>query len=315
MPAIVVDAPGKLILVGEHAVVYGAPAIAVPLQQVRAKASVRPNPTAPKGQIQIEAPDICLSRLLTDLPSDSPIVIAIQAVKDALEIDHFPAFTLRLTSTIPIASGLGSSAATAVAVIRAVSAFAGRPMTDEEVCSAAYRVEQRQHGTPSGIDNTVITYQQPVFFRRGQPLEVLQVKHPFLLLVADSGISSRTAVVVADVARLRDAQPAKYEQLFENIGLTVMQTREVIENGQLEHLGDLLSTNHMLLQQMTVSSPELDRLVTAALQAGALGAKLSGGGRGGNIIALVHPENSQTVTAALLQAGAVSVLSAPVTGV
>lgn len=314
MPAIAVDAPGKIILVGEHAVVYGAPAIAVPIEQVRAKATIRPNPTAPRGQIAIEAPDIRLSSRLTDLPTDHPIAIAIQTVKDVLNLDHFPAFTLRLTSSIPIAAGLGSSAATAVAVIRAVAGFVGHPLTDQEVCQAAYRVEQRQHGTPSGIDNTVVTYRQPIFFRRGQPFERLTVGSPLDLLIADSGIPSRTAAVVADVARLHAEKPAKFEQLFENIGLTVIQTRAAIESGTVDRIGPLLTTNHMLLQEMSVSCAELDQLVQAALQAGALGAKLSGGGRGGNMIALVASETSQAVADALRKAGAVSVLASRVSG-
>ena len=161
MPAISASAPGKIILFGEHAVVYGRPAIAVPVLQVRAKAIVRADPRAQSGQVFIQAPDINLNTTLDDLPTTHPIAAAIRAVTSTMHLQQPPACNLRITSTIPIAAGMGSGAAVTVAILRALSAFWGNPLNDEQVSGMAYEVEKIHHGTPSGIDNHVVTSAMP----------------------------------------------------------------------------------------------------------------------------------------------------------
>jgi mevalonate kinase len=304
MPAFSATAPGKVILFGEHAVVYNRPAIAVPVSQVQARAFVQAAPAAPAGQVQIIAQDIRLNTTLDRLPKNHPLAIAIEGVAQTLNMAALPSLLLKVSSTIPIAAGLGSGTAVTVAVVRALAGFLGHPLKDEQVSAIAFRVDQRLHGTPSGIDNTVISYAQPIYFIRNQPFERLNACQPFHLVIGNTGAASPTRVVVNDVRERWEASPAEYERIFEEIGQVALQARQLLENGPIEQIGPLMNRNHALLQQLDVSSPDLDRLVQASLAAGALGAKLCGGGRGGNMLALVKPELSETVAEALNQAGA-----------
>lgn len=309
MTAIAASAPGKVILFGEHAVVYVRPAIAVPVTQVQARATVTARLHAPAGEVQIQAPGIQLDCRLDTLPAGHPLAIGLEEVRAALGISRFPAMTIRIQSTIPVASGLGSGAAVTVALVRAVAGFLGQPLADEQVNAIAFSVEKTHHGTPSGIDNTVITYNRPVYFVRGLPIEKLCVPVAFTLLIGDTGVQSPTGAVVGDVRARWQVHPERYEQLFDEAGAIAQEGREVIENGRPGGLGALLDHNHHVLQMLGVSSPDLDRLVDAARRAGALGAKLSGGGRGGNMIALVADEDSAVIRQALMDAGAVQVIS------
>lgn len=308
MPAVTASAPGKIILFGEHAVVYGRPAIAVPVTQVQAKAWVSADPAAGPGQVRVDAGDIGLVTTLANLPADHPIALAIASAVEQLQIDHLPALRLQVRSSIPIAAGLGSGSAITVAIARALSEFLGHPLEDEQVSRIAFEVDKKYHGTPSGIDNTVIAYAQPIFFVRGQPFERLRTSQPFTLVIASTGIASSTALVVGDVRRAWQANPEPYERLFDEIGAVTQQARAAIETGPAAELGPLMTANHHLLQQLAVSSPELDRLVEAAMAAGAAGAKLSGGGRGGNMIALADAETAPVIAEALRSSGAVNTI-------
>ena len=308
MPAFSASAPGKVILFGEHAVVYGRPAIAAPVSQVRAKAIVVAEPKSPPGMVKLIAPDIGLETTLASLPEDHPLAVVIRKAVIATKINHIPACSIHITSTIPIAGGMGSGAAVSTAVLRALSASVGHPLSDEQISDLVYEAERIYHGTPSGIDNTVITYAKPVYFVIGKPIEILKVKRPFTLVIADTGVRSPTAVAVGDVRKAWEANTEQFEQLFDAAGAIALSARKAIESGKVEGLGLLMNENQALLHQMGVSSPELDSLIEAALSAGAAGAKLSGAGRGGSMIALVAPEGSNEVTQALLGAGAVGTI-------
>jgi mevalonate kinase len=312
MPAITATAPGKIILFGEHAVVYGRPAIAVPVLQVRARAIVTAQPAATFSRVVIQAPNIALEANLDELPEDHPLAAAILGVAHTVGITHLPACTVRISSTIPVASGLGSGAAVSVAVVRAFSAFLGHPLPDEMVSKLAFEVEKIHHGTPSGIDNTVITYSMPVYFVRGEPIKTLRLTKPFTILIGDTGISSPTSVTVGDVRHAWETSPEYYEKIFDRIGKTVQSAQKDIEAGDLPGLGKLMTDNHHALQELDVSSPDLDQLVEAACTEGAWGAKLSGGGRGGNMIALVEEDRAQIVAEALIAAGAKRVITTEV---
>lgn len=304
MPAITAAAPGKIILFGEHAVVYGMPAIAVPVEQVHARVVVTAMPRGTPGEVLLQAPDVGLEAKLDELPSNHPLASAVRSVFSTLGIARPPACTLRITSSIPVAAGLGSGAAVTVAILRALSAFLGQPLSAERISDMAYEVEKLHHGTPSGIDNTVITYARPVFFVRGESIQTLRLPVPFTIVIGDTGISSPTALAVGDVRRLWQADPRRYNAIFEAIGEIVQVARQSIESGQPGRLGPLMDKNHARLQEIGVSSLELDRLVGAARAAGAFGAKLSGGGRGGNMIALVDVEVAHKVVEALQSHGA-----------
>ena len=237
MPAISATAPGKVILFGEHAVVYGRPAIAIPVTQVKAKAIVTANPRGAQGEVRLLATDIGLDAMLEDLEPAQPLAAAILEAASALKVKRLPACTIKITSTIPLAAGMGSGAAVSVAVIRAVSAFLGHPLPDEKVSALAFEVEKIYHGTPSGIDNTVVTYARPVYFVKGQPVETLKVRRPFTLVIGDTGISSPTGAAVGEVCKAWQAGKTLYEAYFDSIGAMTQSARQAIESGGVELLG------------------------------------------------------------------------------
>ena len=189
------SAPGKIILFGEHAVVYGRPALAVPVTQVRATVDVWP---AEYRGVWIEAPNIRIKAELREIPTDHALAAALQILFSALGIDPYPNINIRITSTIPVASGLGSGAAVSVALIRALLGYLGRAAPDDEVNRLAFEMENIYHGTPSGIDNTVITYSRPVYFVRGRPIETFKPRVPFTIVIGDTGVPAPTKDSVAD---------------------------------------------------------------------------------------------------------------------
>lgn len=295
------SAPGKIILFGEHAVVYNRPALAVPVNQVQVDVDVL---DSSRAGIWIHAPIIDLRAELTSLPADHPIGSVILKLFQLFEISKTPNLEINISSTIPVAAGLGSGAAVSVALTRALSSFLLHPLSDDEINSLVFEIEKLHHGTPSGIDNTVITYNMPVYFIKGQPIETFKTGKPFTIVIADTGIPALTKESVGDVRRLWLKDGNRFEYIFNEISQISLIARRSIESGRPELLGELMDHNHALLQEMTVSSPELDCLVTAAKDAGALGAKLSGGGRGGNMIALVDQLKAESVASALISAGA-----------
>ena len=299
------SAPGKIILFGEHAVVYDRPALAIPVTQVHADVEIL---DSARAGIWIHAPDVNLHAELNTLPSDHPLASVIHNFLFLFRVTPFPNLEIEISSTIPVASGLGSGAAVTVALTRALSAFLAHPLPDEEINAFAYEIEKLHHGTPSGIDNTVVAYAKPVYFIKGRAIETFKVSAPFTIVIGDTGISAPTKESVGDVRKLWEADKTKWENIFDKVGKIAEEARKNIESGKWELLGELMNQNHALLQEMTVSSPELDRLVSAARSAGALGAKLSGGGRGGNMIALVNDNLAGSVARSMLEAGAKRVI-------
>ena len=300
------SAPGKIILFGEHSVVYNRPALAVPVTQVHVDVEVLDS--SRKG-VWINAPDIGLYAELNSLPVDHPIgsvILKLFSLPYSFEekIGGQRGVEISIASTIPIAAGLGSGAAVSVALIRALTLYAATPLNNDQVNDLVYEIEKLHHGTPSGIDNTVITYENPVYFIKGQPIETFKVGKPFTIVIGDTGIPAPTKESVGDLRRLWLRNTNHFESIFNEIAQISLIARRSIESGKPELLGDLMDHNHSLLQDMTISSPELDKLVKAARNAGALGAKLSGSGRGGNMIALVEQAKAESVADALISAGA-----------
>ena len=300
------SAPGKVILFGEHAVVYGRPAIAVPVHDRQAVASVRLGPSG--GGIILHAEDLNRRYSLADAPPNDALALIVRLTLKTLGITRNQGLTVTVHSTIPIASGLGSGAAVSAAMVRALAAHFGAELTSDQVSELVYHTEVLHHGTPSGVDNTAVTFQQPVYFVKGQPPERFRVGCPFHLLICDTGISSPTRVAVADVRRRWERDHALYEAIFDAIGRLADQGRRAIEDGDINALGPLMDCNQECLRRLGVSSSELEQLILAAKMAGASGAKLVGAGRGGNMIALVARDMAERVADAVRQSGATQVI-------
>lgn len=298
------SAPAKLILCGEHAVVYARPAIAVPLHDLRAVATLSPTPVG--SGVRISAPDLGADWTLHDEP-DHPLSQVIRVALTEFALPDLDA-TITLQSAIPIASGMGSGASIGTALVRVVAAVAGATPSAAEVAALVYASEQGFHGTPSGIDNTVVAYEQAISFqRRAQDaplITALPIAQPLVVVVGDTGVRSPTRLPVGMVRAAWQAAPARYDALFDAVAHEVARAQAALATGDLRALGAALDANHALLEQIGVSSPELECLVTAARAAGALGAKLSGGGWGGVMLALATPERAATIARALQDAGA-----------
>ena len=303
-------APGKVILLGEHAVVYGEPAIAVPVTQVQARVMVED--AEPGGGVTIIARD--LGREFRPFhqcdvgPGEAALAQTVENTLRRLGRRGEPDLRITVTSTVPIGRGLGSGAAVATALVRALAGHLGGYLTARDVSDLVFQTEMLHHGTPSGIDNTVIAFGKPLYFIKGERDEVFWVGKPFWLLIGDTGIPSSTREMVAGVRRRWEGDRASYEARFSAIGSLVRQARQAMVEGDLPRLGELMNANQDELRAIGTSSPDLERLIAAALAAGALGAKLSGSGGGGNMIALVEEQTRHAVQAALTLAGAQSTI-------
>ena len=338
-------AAGKVILFGEHAVVYGRPALAVPVTQVQAEAVVEPGERG--AGLTIVSTDLGETITVRDAPADHPLAAAARLTLVKFGLSD-PDWRVTVRSSIPIASGMGSGAAVSAAIVRALAEAATRdqgsgirgqetgdtrqetrdriqetevrdsPASSNQlpassfqtadISALVYEVERLHHGTPSGIDNTVVVCGQPVYFVRGQAPQTFTIDQPFTLAIADTGIASPTRIAVGDVRRAWEREKKRFESLFDRIAMVVEAARAAIAAGEPERLGPLMDENHALLQEIGVSCPELNALVAAARGAGAAGAKLSGAGRGGNMIALVTANTEAQVVDALRAAGAVRVI-------
>lgn len=296
-------APGKLILGGEHAVVYGQPALAMPFAALAA--TIRIERLPPGAGLTVAAEDLGKRWRLEAAEPLGALARATLARLGAAEPDAI----LRLSSTIPIASGMGSGAAVGTVLVRALAALCGQELAPSEVSSLVYESERAFHGTPSGIDNTVIAFARPILFQRrddgAASIEPLTCSTSWTFVVGDTGVASPTREVVGDLARRRSQAPSAYEAPIAAIGALVEQMAQALHHDDGPAFGALLDANHGLLAELGVSSPELDALVAAARAAGAWGAKLSGAGWGGVMLALVAPQLAATVAQSLHAAGAV----------
>jgi mevalonate kinase len=194
-------ASGKVILFGEHAVVYGRPAIAVPITQVQARAEVE---DAERGQgITIVARDLGHTHSLSEAPPDDALRTIVVSTLERTRVGLEQDLTITVSSTIPIARGLGSGAAVSTAIVRALLEHFDKWLDSRAISDLVFETEKIHHGTPSGIDNTVIAFEKPVYFVKGGRMEIFWVQRPFLLVIADTGVQSPTKVAVGDVRTLR----------------------------------------------------------------------------------------------------------------
>ena len=275
------SACAKTILFGEHAVVYEEPAIAVPLSNTRTFAKLQYN----NKPFRIISEKIHLNKAFNELIPGSGLQVLLCNIWEYFGLEELPKAALRIRSDIPIASGLGSGAALSVAIIRAFADYYDRTLPVETVNKIAYEVEKVYHGTPSGIDNTTIAYEQAIIFSKSSGFSPLNAEIQKLnLLIIDSGIRSRTIDVVSDVR----ANFSQNEPSIREIGNLVRSSVTFLESGNVVELGRLMNENQKLLYNIGVSCPELDKLIELGLSHGALGGKLTGAGRGGNFLILAR---------------------------
>ncbi len=205
---------------------------------------------------------------------------------------------------VPRGMGLGGSAAMAVAIVRALDSHFKLGLTEAEINALAFESEKIAHGSPSGLDNTIATYGKPVVYRPGDPplVEPLNVAEPIPAVIGMSGAEGLTATTVRRVREAWRKDSKLYERIFDEIDALTLRAVESIQDRDLELLGELMNINHGMLNALQVSTPELEQLVETARRHGALGAKLTGGGGGGSVIAICSGD-TEPVAKAIRAAG------------
>ncbi|MBI3859924.1 MAG: mevalonate kinase [Thaumarchaeota archaeon] len=275
----VAEAPGKAIITGEHFVVHGAWSLAAALQM----------------KVRVEATDsekltIDSDRFAAGTPGLKPVRDFVQSLLS--EFSWSQRMRLSIKSDLPHGAGLGSSAATMVAVVAAVSRLRGHPFTVEETISRSMVGETDVHGKASGVDPTVCAMGGVVLFRRGSKPRRVVPQHGLSLLVAFTGKSRSTKGQIAKVVAVRNASQGFFDGLAGSISGVSKTAAEELRTGDLIGLGRLLAFNHALLATLGVSSRELDALVEELTSMGCYGAKLTGAGGGGSVVA-VAPEGKE----------------------
>lgn len=270
---------GKTILFGEHFVVHGLPAIVAGLSW---KTTVT---------VQVQSiPEITLHdqrpRIAGFLEQKQQAYLnMIKNITQALEITQ--GLQISLAGDLVVTSGgIGASAATAVAITRALNTLYNLKLSDHEINNIALHGERAVHGNPSGIDNTAATFGGLFRFQKNQIPYFFTSTRPVEIVLIDSGFTTPTSQVLAQVADFKQRNPEKFDTLVSNYVALVQDAEQALQGHDLHVLGRLMSNNHALLQQLGVSTPKLDAIVALAEQDGALGAKITGTGCGGLVLAL-----------------------------
>lgn len=289
----------KAILLGEHSVVYGHPAVAVPLQDLRMRATASPSPGP------------CV---LSSLDYSGPLEQAgarFASVARAFEVAREfsgrlgQSFEITTVSDFPHERGLGSSAAAAGAIIRAVLDACGREASADELFALTQMAEQIAHGKPSGLDAAATCSPCPIRFQGGQMRPLSQRIDNAFLIIADSGVHGSTRQAVSGLRQRYENDPDNIGPRISRLGTLTRSAITALDQADAPALGSAMDEAHTVLAELSLSLPVLDALTEAARSAGALGAKLTGGGLGGCVIALVTGEPAtHRVRVALKQAGA-----------
>lgn len=294
-------AHSKIILMGEHAVVYDYPAIAIPFPAANVKVTITPRKTGNSylNSRYYHGP-------LAQIPEDlNNLAKAIDCSYSSLKLHQIPVDIL-IESTIPAGRGMGSSAAVSVALVRAIADFHRYPLQDYQLNFIVNQAEVIAHESTSGLDTLITSTHQPVIYQKSSPPTPFSLNLDAYLVVADSNQEGQTRAAVAKVRELKEAKPEFTKFVMDAVGGFVNQAIEAIKANDVSELGRLMTYNHYYLNQLNVSNSRLDHIVNAAWLAGALGAKLTGGGLGGCVIALApDAETADQVEGQMRQAGAV----------
>lgn len=277
---------GKSILFGEHFVVYGLPAIASALgSQTVATVTVKEG----KGWVvddQRPATPGYKKKKFDEAQE------AIQNVIDFMKIDtETQKLEIKFSGQLIVASGVGASAAQVVSLARAFNEEFKMDWNDEQINDAAYEGEKAYHGTPSGIDNAAATFGGLIWFERNLSggkniIKPVDSKKKIPFVIGNTGLIASTTEVVGDVKKLKEGKPEEFDNFLKEYREISEKAKKALKEGDVETIGKLMNLNHKLLQNITVSCKELDTLVDLALANGALGAKMTGTGRGGLAIAI-----------------------------
>ncbi len=291
---------GKVILFGEHFVVHGVPGIVSAIDST-ADAKAR---RIGEG---ITVKDERLGARAYTEKKRSQQEESIERMLKTMGINPEKAsLEIWLGGNLPGFSGIGASAASSVAIARAIAEEFEMKMSDARVNEIAYEAEKAYAGTPSGIDNTAATYGGLIWFKRnlgGGPntIERLGIREPVDIVIGNTGIVADTKAMVAGVAERKKRNPEKYNPLFEQAEGLAFAARKALEGFDLRKVGELMNDNHHLLQEIKVSCEELDYLVNTARERGAFGAKLTGGGGGGCMVALTPGKELQKAVAVAIE--------------
>ena len=275
---------GKVILFNEHFVVYGLPAIVSAIgRKTTAVVEKGSGSGTEVNDCRPETPGYKAEKLREQQES---VQRMLKFMNINTEHNHFK---ITLGGDLIAASGVGASAASCAAIARAFSEELVLNYSDEQVNQTAYEGEKGYHGTPSGIDNTAATYGGLIWYRRGgesQIMDRMKLRKPVEVVMGNTGIVADTKIVVADVKERKEKEAEKYAQIFKNADELAQKARKQLAAFDLPNLGISMNKNHEMLQQIGVSCDELDVLVDLARDNGALGAKMTGTGRGGYMVAL-----------------------------
>jgi len=290
---------GKTILFGEHLVVYGLPAIASAIS-ARTTATVKGAAKYTLVDNRPATPGYKKGKYEEQVESNRLIYKAC-----GIEVEKTP-IEVTLAGDLTAASGVGASAASAAAIARALNGHFRLGYDDARINEVAYEGEKGYHGKPSGIDNTAAVYGGLIWFVKNlqggaNTMDLIRMPKPVEIVLGNTGLTSSTKEVVEAVRRNRERDPKAYERIFAQYQETVVSARSAITKGELKTVGRLMDANHRLLEEMTVSCDELDLLVGVAREEGAYGAKLTGTGRGGLMVALTPGKALQDKVADAIQ--------------
>ncbi|MFT8324651.1 mevalonate kinase [Oenococcus sicerae] len=292
------QAHAKAHLLGEHSVVYGYPAIIAPLLSLSTKAEV-----IDSDKTLIETDNFSGTMFQLNYRFSGIYSLLTELLNFFEEPDL--TFKLHIKSNIPSKKGLGSSAAYAVAIVKAFCDYFDYHYSDEEVFKIAQISENKNHGRSSGGDTYAVMAEGPIFFDTNKDATILKLDTKAYIVVADSGTAGLTSQAVQLVADNYEKDPETFGNYFKQMGAIAEKGREEIIADDLKDFGRLMTENQNLLAKLGVSTPYLERLIKIALNNGALGAKLTGGGLGGSIVALTDTEaKAAEIKIALNKAGA-----------